>query len=67
MEMLEEYKIPLGKWISSFVDFLNEHAAWFFNFISDVLGFLIEGLIDVMQAIPALALIAIVAWTLLGG
>ena len=61
MDLLEEHKIPLGKWISSFVDFLNEHAAWFFNFISDVLGFLIEGLIDVMQAIPALVLIALLA------
>ena len=61
MDLLEEYKIPLGKWIGSFVDFLNEHAAWFFNFVSDVLGFLIEGLIDVMQAVPALVLIALLA------
>lgn len=61
MEFVETYKIPLGDWISTFVDFLNEHAAWFFNFISDVLGFLIEGLIDVLQAVPALLLIAILA------
>ncbi|GAB4370129.1 MAG: choline ABC transporter permease subunit [Kiloniellaceae bacterium] len=61
MNFLEEYKIPLGQWISAFVDFLNEHAAWFFNFISDVLGFLIEGLIDVLQAVPALVLIALLA------
>ena len=61
MEFLEKYKIPLGDWISTFVDFLNDHAAWFFNFISDVLGFLIEGLIDILLAVPALALIAILA------
>ena len=61
MNFLEEYKIPLGQWISAFVDFLNEHAAWFFNFVSDVLGFLIEGLIDVLQAVPALVLIALLA------
>lgn len=61
MEFVETYKIPLGDWISTFVDFLNEHAAWFFNFISDVLGFLIEGLIDVLQAVPALLLIALLA------
>lgn len=61
MEFIESYKIPLGDWISTFVDFLNEHAAWFFNFISDVLGFLIEGLIDVLQAVPALLLIALLA------
>jgi glycine betaine/proline transport system permease protein len=61
MDFIEKYKIPLGDWISTFVDFLNDHAAWFFNFISDVLGFLIEGLIDVLQLFPALLLIAIVA------
>jgi len=61
MEFIERYKIPLGDWISTFVDFLNEHAAWFFNFISDVLGFLIEGLIDILQAVPALLLIALLA------
>ncbi len=61
MDFLEKYKIPLGDWISSFVDFLNDHAAWFFNFISDVLGFLIEGLIDILQAVPALALIVLLA------
>ncbi len=61
MDFLEKYKIPLGDWISTFVDFLNDHAAWFFNFISDVLGFLIEGLIDVLQAVPGLILIALLA------
>src|SRR3546814_16561427 len=61
MDFLEQHKIPLGGWISDFVDFLNTHAAWFFNFISSVLGFLIEGLIDVLQAVPALLLIALLA------
>src|SRR3546814_13647644 len=59
MNFLEENKIPLGGWISDFVDFLNLHAAWFFNFISTVLGFLIDGFIDLLQAVPALALIAL--------
>ena len=45
------YKIPLGKWISGFVDLLNEHAAFLFNATSDGLGFLIDGLIDLMQAL----------------
>src|SRR5688500_17739787 len=67
MDWLTSYKIPLGDWIASFVDFLNEHAAFAFNFTSDVLGFLIEGLIDLMQACPPLLLIAIfagIAWWL---
>src|SRR5690606_18529325 len=58
-------KIPLGRWISNFVDFLNDEADWVFQFVSDALGFLIYGLIDVMGWFPPLALIAIfaaIAW-----
>jgi glycine betaine/proline transport system permease protein len=60
-EWFTGYKIPLGAWIASFVDFLNEHAAFLFNATSAGLGFLIDGLIDLMQATPPLALILILA------
>jgi glycine betaine/proline transport system permease protein len=55
------YKIPLGKWIAAFVDLLNDHAAFLFNATSDGLGFLIHGLIDLMQACPPLLLVALFA------
>ena len=61
MDWITDNKIPLGKWIASFVDFLNDNAAWFFNFISDVLGFFIEGLIDILQWIPPLVVLVLVA------
>ncbi len=61
MEWLTDNKIPLGQWIRAFVDFLNDHAAWVFNLIADVLGFLIEGLIDVLQWFPPLVLVALIA------
>ena len=57
-DWLTAYKIPLGKWIAGFVDLLNEHAAFAFNAISDGLGFLIDGLIELMQAFPPLVLVA---------
>ena len=60
MEWLTDNKLPLGHWIKVFVDFLNDHAAWVFNLISDVLGFLIEGLIDILQALPALVVVALI-------
>ena len=60
-DWLTAYKIPLGKWIASFVDFLNEHAAFAFNATSDGLGFLIDHLIELMQATPPLVLVAIFA------
>ena len=61
MEWLTDNKIPLGRWIKDLVDFLNDHAAWLFNLISDVLGFLIEGLIGVLDWFPPLVLIALIA------
>lgn len=59
MDWLTEYKIPLGNWINWFVDWLNDHAAWLFNLISDVLGFMIGGLVDIMQWIHPLLLVAL--------
>lgn len=59
MDWLTENKIPLGVWIKSFVEFLNDNAAWFFDFIADVLGFTINGMIDVLQWLPPLLLVAI--------
>ena len=61
MDWLTENKIPLGTWMKAFVDLLNEHAAWVFNLISDVLGFLIEGLVDLMLWVHPLVLVAVFA------
>lgn len=61
MDWLTDNKIPLGVWIKSFVEFLNDNVAWFFDFISDVLGFTINGLIDVLQWMPPLLLVAMFA------
>jgi len=67
MEWLTDTKIPIGEMIARFVDFLNDHAAGFFDAISDSLGWLIDSSTDLLMAIPALLLIAIVtgfAWWL---
>ncbi len=61
MDWLTDNKIPLGRWIRDGVELLNEHAAGVFNLISDVLGFLIEGLIDIMVWLPPLIIVAAVA------
>ncbi len=57
-EWLVEHKIPLGSWVKSFVDLLNEHAQVVFDFISLVIGAWIDGLTTVLIAIPPLLLIA---------
>ncbi len=61
MEWLTDNKIPIGAWIKSFVDVLNDNAAWFFDFIADALGLVINGLIDAMQWLPPLLLVALFA------
>jgi glycine betaine/proline transport system permease protein len=60
-EWITANKLPLGKWIEGMFDLLKEHAAFAFNAFSDGLGFLIDGLIDLMQATPALVLVALFA------
>lgn len=67
MEWLTEHKIPLGKWIDQFVNYINEHAAWVFDIISDTLNFLIDGMVDGMLWVHPLLLLAIfagIAWWL---
>lgn len=60
MEWLTDHKIPLGRWISDFVDFLK-NAEEVFDHISNTLNFLIYGLIDVMLWMHPLMLLAIIA------
>ncbi|HED13428.1 MAG TPA: choline ABC transporter permease subunit [Gammaproteobacteria bacterium] len=67
MDWLTDHKIPLGDWISSFVDFLNTHAAGFFDLISEVLRYLIVGMVEIMQWFHPLLLVvmfAALAWWL---
>jgi glycine betaine/proline transport system permease protein len=61
MEWLEANKIPIGNWIKLLVDGLNTHAAWFFDFVSLVVGGVIDGLTDLLKAIPPLLLVLLLA------
>lgn len=59
MDWLQAHKIPIGDAVKTLVDLLNTHAAWFFNFISLVLGSVILALITLLKAIPPLVLVAL--------
>ena len=61
MDWLTDHKIPLGKWIASFVDLLLDRAAWFFDYLSEILKFLIEGVAGLALAVPGLVLVTAVA------
>jgi glycine betaine/proline transport system permease protein len=60
-DWLVEHRIPLGAWMKAFVDWLTDNAAGFFDAISNGLGFVIDGLVALMQAVPPPALIAFFA------
>ncbi|SMF53866.1 glycine betaine/proline transport system permease protein [Tistlia consotensis] len=60
-EWFTAYRIPLGAWMRQFVDFINVYAAGFFNLISDVFGFLIDGLVDILLWFPPLVLVLAIA------
>ena len=59
MEWLTETKIPLGRWIASLMDALNEHADFVFYTISDVLEFIIENTVDLLVWLPPFLIIAL--------
>ncbi len=70
------WKIPIGKWGKAFIDFIVEWFQWFFDGLSAVLEFFVEGTIDILLFVPpvvlALAFAAVVyvwrrSWRLSAG
>ena len=43
------------------MDFLLDHGAWFFDYLSDVLKFTIEGVAEIATSLPPLLLVAVLA------
>jgi glycine betaine/proline transport system permease protein len=60
-DWITAHKIPLGGWLRSGLDVLNYHAAGFFDFVSFVLGALINALLVALLWFNPLALIALLA------
>ena len=60
-EQIQLHKIPVGKVVGGFFDFLTENFAAFFDAVSEMLNFVIVGLTDLMLLCPPLILIALIA------
>jgi glycine betaine/proline transport system permease protein len=60
-DWITEHKISLGVWVEVFVNFLNQHAQSSFDFVSTVLGAMVQGLIDLLLIVSPLALIGLFA------
>lgn len=64
-EIIKSAKIPVGRWGKSFFDFLTTNFEWFFDSIANALTTVLDGLVDVLLAIPPVVLtlaIAALAW-----
>ncbi|MBV1790622.1 choline ABC transporter permease subunit [Marinobacterium sp. D7] len=67
MDWFTEHKIPLGRWMESFVDWLTLNAAGFFDAISISLEWVILSLVDLFLWFPdwfIIAFVAALAWGL---
>ncbi|TBR44937.1 choline ABC transporter permease subunit [Marinomonas agarivorans] len=60
MNWLTEHKIPLGDWMELFVDWLIEVAGGFFDLLSEVIENIILFLVDTIEMVPPLLVIAII-------
>jgi glycine betaine/proline transport system permease protein len=61
------YKLPLGWAVKQFIAWLQAHASWFFDLITDGIGFMVDGLTAILLHIPAglvILAVAALAWWL---
>jgi glycine betaine/proline transport system permease protein len=61
MEWLESNKIPIGRWLADFVDFLNEYLFWLFDGFTIALETVFDLTSWLLLAIPAFGMIALIA------
>ena len=65
-KLITEWKVPVGRWGKAIIDFIITYFQWFFDGISAVLEWWVEGTSDLLLAVPplilAVALAAFAYW-----
>jgi len=61
MEWIESHKIPIGKWLANFVDFLNDYFYWLFDGFTIALEYVFDLTSLVLISIPGIIMIALIA------
>jgi glycine betaine/proline transport system permease protein len=61
MEWLESNKIPIGRWLADFVDFLNDYLFWLFDGFTIALEYVFDLTSLILLSIPAFGMIALIA------
>lgn len=63
------FRLPLGDWVDSAVDWLQTHLAWLFDAISSIVSNMFDGIAAVLSAPAPLlfaGIVAVIAWWLRG-
>lgn len=58
---ISTWKIPLGRWGRQFFEFLTENFAWLFDTLASSLDTLIDGMVDLLLAMPASLVVLLLA------
>ncbi len=58
---MEFPRIPIGDWVASGIDWLTINADFFFDFLSTIMSFLVEGLSDLLIAVPWFVMVLVLA------
>ena len=56
-----DFRIPIGQWVETVVDWLRDNLSGLFDFITFVVRFLVDGLTDILLIIPIPAMIVVFA------
>ena len=59
--LIASIKIPIGRWGKAFFDFLTTNFEWFFDSIANATTWVLEGLIDLILALPPSVVVAAIA------
>lgn len=59
--LIDSYKIPIGRWGKAFFDFLTTNFEWFFDSIANATTWVLDGLIDLILALPPSVVVAAIA------
>ncbi|MCE2565147.1 choline ABC transporter permease subunit [Komagataeibacter sp. FNDCF1] len=56
---ITSHKLPVGAVMAHLVDFVRKHGMFFFNSVSDVIGYFADGLTDLLLSIPPLLMLVL--------
>lgn len=60
-QFIADWKVPVGQWGKAVIDFITENFEWFFDAISEMLKFAVDGTSSLLLQIPPVILVLALA------